>query len=93
MTLSKSERAASRLQAVLDAHVGWNIEADVRDVVAGFSGIKAENDALRRKLNAVRGVVERLREAAAASQYATYESAYTDAADWLEEALSGGEPS
>jgi len=91
VTLTPSARAARRLQAILDAHTGWNIEADIRDVVTGFNGIAAENAALHKKLDAVRSVERHLREEAEQSQYAMYESAYTTAAEWLQEALDSGD--
>lgn len=93
MTLTRSEAAARRLQAALDARTVWSLEADLRDVVAGFTGIADENAALRKKLNDVRSVLRHLREEAQQAQYAISESAFTTAADWLEEALDGGDPS
>lgn len=89
MTLSRSEHAASRLQAALDAHVPWNLEADIRDVVAGFAGISDENAALRKRLNAVRSVLRHLREDGERSPDGRGAALLT-AADWLEEALKDG---
>ena len=93
MTLSRSEHAARHLRAAIDTHALWNLEANVRDLVSGFEGIAAENAALRKKLDAVRSIVRHLREEAEQSRYAMYASAYTTAAEWLEEALDGGGPS
>lgn len=93
MSLSRSEAAARRLQAALDTRTVWSLEADLRDVVAGFIGIADENAALRKKLNDVRSVLRHLREEAQQAQYAMHQSAFTDAAEWLEEALNGGDPS
>lgn len=89
VTLTPAARAALRLQAALDKHAGWNLEADIRDVVAGFNGIAEENAALHRKIDAVHTVARHLREEADQSQYAMYESAYTTAAEWVQEALDG----
>lgn len=93
MTLSRSERAVRRLQAALDARTVWSLEADLRDVVVGFAGVSEENAALRRKLAEVRSVLRHLREEAGQAQYAIAGSAFTTAAEWLEEALDGGGPS
>ena len=93
MTLSRSERAVRRLQAALDARTVWSLEADLRDVVSGFAGVSEENAALRARINAARSVARHLREEAEQPRYAMYESAYTTAAEWLEAALDGGEPS
>lgn len=51
VTVDAGARAADRLQALLDAHHGWHVDADMREVLADRARLVAENRALAEQIS------------------------------------------